>query len=72
MKDKPPSKPDSMAIDVTDVRNRMILVRGQSVLFDRDVVVLYGVETKHVNQEVRNNPRRFPLGYVTELSEVEL
>ena len=61
-----------MAIDVADVQKRMIAVRGQSVLLDRDVAALYGVETKHVNQAVRNNPRRFPFGYVIELSEREL
>ena len=45
----------------------MILVRGQLVLLDRDVADLYGVETKHVNQAVKNNPDKFPDGYVLEL-----
>ena len=34
----------------------MIIVRGQAILLDRDVAALYGVETKHVNQAVRNDP----------------
>ena len=61
-----------MTIDVADVRNRMVSVRGQSVLLDRDVAALYGVVTKHVNQAVRNNPGRFPAGYVFVLDAGEI
>ena len=50
----------------------MILVRGQLVLLDRDVADLYGVETKHVNQAVKNNPDKFPDGYVLELNDDEM
>ena len=49
--------------DIMDVKSKMIIVRGQPVLLDRDVVALYGVQTKHVNQAVKNNPGRFPDGY---------
>ena len=42
------------------------------VLLDRDVADLYGVETKHVNQAVKNNPRKFPEGYVLELNDEEM
>ena len=58
--------------DVLDVKSKMIVVRGESVLLDRDVAALYGVETKHINQAVRNNPGRFPEGYVIELCASEL
>jgi len=46
-------------------------VRGQQVLLDRDVAALYGVETREVNQAVRNNPRKFRDGYMFELSVEE-
>ncbi len=39
------------------VKDRIITLRGEPVLLDADVAALYGVETKHVNQAVRNNPR---------------
>ena len=42
------------------------------VILDRDLAKLYGVETKHVNQAVRNNPGRFLEGYLFELSDDEL
>lgn len=47
----------------------MIDVDGMPVLIDRDVAMLYGVETKHINQAVKNNPDKFPEGYVITLDE---
>ena len=41
------------------------------VLLDRDVATLYQVETKRVNEAVRNNPERFPDDYMFELSVEE-
>lgn len=55
----------------TLVESRMISLRGQMVILDRDVANLYQVKTKHINQAVRNNPGKFPEGYVFELSEKE-
>ena len=45
---------------ILDVKSKMIVVRGQSVLIDRDVATLYGVETRALNQAVKRNPDRFP------------
>ena len=36
------------------------------------MATLYGVETRVINQAVKNNPEKFPLGYVVELSSDEL
>jgi hypothetical protein len=36
-----------------------------------DVAEIYGVETKHINQAVKNNPDKFPAGYVIELDKTE-
>ena len=41
------------------------------MLLDRDVATLYGVETRIVNQAVRNNPEKFPQDYIIELNEKE-
>ena len=49
----------------------MLIVRGQQVLLDRDVAALYGVQTKEVNQAVRNNPDKFPDGFLFQLDVVE-
>lgn len=50
----------------------LIELRGQKVLLDRDVAMLYGVETKRVNEAVRNNPDKFPKNYIVELNESEI
>ena len=64
-------KPNVVAIDINAVKSRMLEVRGQQVLLDRDVAALYGVETRVINQAVKNNPEKFPAGYVVELSSDE-
>lgn len=56
---------------VKEVEGKIVEVRGQKALLDRDVADLYGVETKRVNEAVRNNPRKFPEGYVFELTKEE-
>ena len=61
-----------VAIDINAVKSRMLQVRGQQVLLDRDVAELYGVETKRVNEAVRNNPDKFPLDYIFPLAAEEL
>jgi len=54
-----------------EVESKLLVVRNQDVLLDRDVASLYGVETREVNQAVRNNPRKFRDGYVIELTDEE-
>ena len=61
-----------VAIDINAVKSRMLQVRGQQVLLDRDVAALYGVETRIINQAVKNNPEKFPAGYVAELTAQEV
>ena len=48
------------------VEEKIITIRGISVILDSDVAELYGVETKEINQAVRNNPSKFPDGYILE------
>ncbi|MBQ3749894.1 MAG: ORF6N domain-containing protein [Bacteroidales bacterium] len=56
---------------ILEVENRIITLREQQVLLDSDVADLYGVQTKVVNQAVRNNLEKFPVGYIFELDETE-
>ena len=54
------------------VQDKIIQFRNQDVIFDYDVAELYGVETKRVNEAVRNNPEKFPVGYVLTPDNEEL
>jgi len=58
-------------INLDDVNTKIITIRNQNVILDSDVATLYGVETKRVNEAVRNNLDKFPDGYVFELSKQE-
>lgn len=58
-------------ISTNEVEKMMLSIRGKNVLLDRDVAALYGVETRIVNQAVKNNPEKFPVGYVFELDKYE-
>ncbi len=58
-------------MELQTIKNKIIIVRGQQVILDNDVAELYGVETKHVNQAVRNNPEKFPTGYIIALDDDE-
>jgi len=54
------------------VEEYILTIRGVQVILDSDVAVLYGVETKRINEAVKNNPDRFPQGYLFELTRNEL
>ena len=56
---------------ITEVEDKIILIRDKKVILDSDVAALYGLETKRINEAVKNNPNKFPEGYVIELNEKE-
>ena len=53
-----------MNTNLIDVDSKIIEIRNTKVLLDSDVAVLYGVETREINQAVKNNPEKFPDGYI--------
>jgi phage regulator Rha-like protein len=60
------------AIDFSGIEKAIVTVKGQSVIIDSDVARIYGVETREVNQAIKNNPDKFPVGYVVEADKDEL
>jgi hypothetical protein len=54
-----------------NLKGLIVELRGQSVLLDSDVADLYRVETKRINEAVKNNPDKFPRDYMFEISEGE-
>ena len=47
-------------------------IRGQQVLLDSDLAILYGVETKRLNQQVKRNIERFPEDFMFQLTQEEV
>ena len=58
-------------IGFEEIEDKIITLRGQKVLLDRDVAALYGVETKRVNEALRNNFDKFPKDYCFTLQVLE-
>ena len=58
-------------LKLSNIENKIIEIRDQQVILDFDVAELYGVVTKRVNEAIKNNPEKFPKGYVFELTKQE-
>jgi len=54
------------------IQNKIFLLRGQKVMFDKDLAALYGVETKALNQAVKRNIDRFPEDFMFLLTPQEV
>ena len=57
---------------MNNINNSICKIRGQYVILDADVAQIYGVETKRVNEAVKNNIDKFPDGYMFTLEKDEL
>ena len=57
---------------VQRVESMILGIRGVNVILDADVADLYGVETKRINEAVKNNPDKFPEDYMFVLTDEEL
>ena len=63
---------DLLPVLYSQVEKKIVSIRGLPVIVDADVAALYGVETKRVNEAIRNNPDKFPEDYMFELTAEEL
>jgi len=54
------------------VEDKIIVIKNTKVIIDSDVAMLYGVETKRINEAVKNNPEKFPEDYILVLDEKDL
>lgn len=55
-----------------EVQQKILFLRNQEVILDADVAELYGVETKRINEAVKNNTDKLPEGYMFKLTHEEL
>ncbi|MCL2688535.1 MAG: ORF6N domain-containing protein [Chitinispirillia bacterium] len=55
-----------------DIENIIVTIRDERVILDSDVAAAYDVETREINQAVKNNADKFPDGYVITLDSNEL
>ena len=53
------------------ILHKIIFIRGQKVMIDRDLAILYDVETKRLKEAVRRNQERFPSDFMFEMTDSE-
>jgi len=61
----------SSLIPVERIQRAIYLIRGEKVMLDRDLALLYDVETKALNKAVRRNLERFPADFMFQLTKTE-
>ncbi len=62
---------NSLTVNDKNITNMIYEIRGKQVMLDSDLANLYGVETKRINEAVRNNPEKFPERFSWLLSDNE-
>ena len=62
---------DTKEIQTLNIESKILTVRNQQVMLDKDIAELYGVETKVLNQAVKRNIERFPEEFMFQLDKVE-
>ena len=60
-----------METEVAIIQNKIVMLRNQQVMIDRDIAELYGVETKRLNEQVKRNIERFPEDFMFQLDKLE-
>ena len=58
-------------LTINKIKNSIIKIRDEEVILDSNVSDFYEAIAKEVNQSIKNNPNKFPKGYVFELNEEE-
>lgn len=53
------------------IKDKIHTLRNTEVMLDSDLAALYGVETKRINEAIKNNPDKFPEDFMFECSEIE-
>ena len=62
---------DIKSIDSINIESLIRTIRGQQVMLDSDLAMLYGVETKRLNEQVKRNLNRFPEDFMFQLTQDE-
>ncbi|MCD7879269.1 MAG: ORF6N domain-containing protein [Candidatus Gastranaerophilales bacterium] len=63
--------PKSIENNLVEIKNLIYVIRGQKVMLDSDLAMLYQVETKMLNRAVKRNIERFPTHFMFQLTKEE-
>ncbi len=59
-------------INESYIISKIYLIRGRKIMLDRDLAVLYDIETRRLNEQVKRNAERFPQNFMFRLTEDEI
>ena len=62
---------DESLLSEETISNKIYFIRNQKVMLDRDLALLYGIETKRLKEQVKRNISRFPEDFMFELTKEE-
>ena len=64
----------SKAIIISEkaIESKIYFIRGQKVMLDRDLAILYGVKAIRLREQVKRNKERFPSNFMLQLTEIEV
>ena len=65
-------KTKTSVITQQPIEDLIRIIRGQRVILDSDLAIVYGVPTKQLNQAVKRNPDRFPADFAFQLVNQEV
>ena len=60
---------NELVIDNLTIENMIYEIRGKQVMLDSDLAKIYNVETKRINEAVKNNPNKFPERFCFRITE---
>lgn len=55
--------------NIDAIEDKIVIIKNKPVLLDVDVASFYQVETREINQAVKNNPKKFPDGYILKVDK---
>jgi len=56
--------------ELAPIEQLIVTIRGQRVILAGDLVRIYGVQTRVLNQAVKRNPAKFPVDFVFQLQRM--
>ncbi len=65
------ARADEAAVMLPRIQSRILVVREHKVIIDADLALLYGVDTRTLNQAVKRNAERFPTDFMFSLTPAE-
>ena len=64
------SQPTDLVVQ-NNIQSKILVIRGQQVMIDRDIAAQYGVETKRLKEQVKRNRERFPEEFCFQIDDLE-